>query len=79
MGIISLIYIFKSESRIGYPDQSSTYTDIFIAKFNSVGNLIWLKTAGSSLHDYPDAIAIDEQEIYMFQEDFKTHATLVMV
>ncbi|HON71456.1 MAG TPA: hypothetical protein PL153_10370, partial [Tenuifilum sp.] len=52
----------QGNRQVGYPDQNSTYTDIFIAKFSKEGTLIWLKTAGSSLHDYPDAIAIDDNE-----------------
>ena len=38
---------------------SNGYSDIFFAKYDSSGNLIWAKGLGSSLGDYPNCILID--------------------
>lgn len=35
------------------------YNDVFIAKYDSVGNLLWAKNGGGSHHDYSQAITTD--------------------
>lgn len=39
---------------------SVNYEDIFLAKFNSSGNVVWAKSGGGSGYDYCRALAIDD-------------------
>lgn len=43
----------------GTPLQSSGFSDIFIAKYNSSGNLIWVKKAGGNGPDRGNSISVD--------------------
>ncbi|MBP7169649.1 MAG: hypothetical protein KBA42_05115, partial [Bacteroidales bacterium] len=55
-------FILDGNTYNGYPDQSSTKLDIFLAKFNTTGNVVWVRTMGGSEGDQPDDLAIDNQE-----------------
>ncbi|HRC94234.1 MAG TPA: SBBP repeat-containing protein, partial [Tenuifilaceae bacterium] len=47
---------------LGYPDALSIKTDIFLFKLNSDGNVLWVKTMGSTENDLPESIVIDNNE-----------------
>ncbi|MCZ2276404.1 MAG: SBBP repeat-containing protein [Bacteroidia bacterium] len=49
----------------GQTIQSVGLTDIFLAKMNSTGNLIWLVSAGGTSFDEPSAIYFHNNKIYM--------------
>ncbi|MDI3527883.1 MAG: large repetitive protein [Tenuifilum sp.] len=49
-------------TKVGFPDASSTKLDIFLAKFDPNGNLLWINTIGGSGGDSPDAIVVDSYE-----------------
>ena len=55
-------FVLDGNTYNGYPDQSSTKLDIFLAKFNTTGNVVWVRTMGGSEGDQPDDLAIDHQE-----------------
>ena len=55
-------FILDGNTYNGYPDQSSTKLDIFLAKFNAAGNVVWVRTMGGSEGDQPDDLFIDAQE-----------------
>ena len=55
-------FILNGNTYNGYPDQSSTKLDIFLAKLNAAGNTIWVRTMGGSEGDQPDDLALDAQE-----------------
>ncbi|MEJ5317934.1 MAG: hypothetical protein WHS63_13065, partial [Tenuifilum sp.] len=55
-------FILNGVTYNGYPNSSSTKLDIFIAKFDSDGNVAWVKTVGGSEGDQPDDLAIDASE-----------------
>ncbi len=40
-------------------DTSGTYPDIYIAKYNAAGTLLWAKRAGAEFADYGNGLAID--------------------
>jgi len=68
---------------LGYPDASSTSSDIFIAKFDENGNVLWVKTVGSPSGDLPEGITVDSNDnIYLSGRfsgtcDFGSSLTLV--
>ncbi len=41
------------------------FNDIFIAKFNETGNLIWIRQAGGPVHDEAISITLDSNFIYV--------------
>lgn len=49
--------IFDTTTLINYDSTSSS--DIFIAKFDANGNVIWAKNIGSSSNDFASSIAVD--------------------
>ncbi|MEW5846491.1 MAG: hypothetical protein AB1777_09555, partial [Bacteroidota bacterium] len=55
-------FILDGNTYNGYPDQSSTKLDIFLAKLNAAGNVVWVRTMGGSEGDQPDDLVIDAQE-----------------
>jgi hypothetical protein len=40
--------------------QGSFYAEIYIAKYDSLGNLLWVKKAGGADNDYGEAISVDD-------------------
>ena len=68
---------------LGYPDASSTSSDVFIAKFDENGNVLWVKTVGSPSGDLPEALTVDSNDnIYLSGRfsgtcDFGSSHTLV--
>ncbi|MGD9976914.1 MAG: T9SS type A sorting domain-containing protein [Bacteroidales bacterium] len=46
----------------GYPSSASEAQDIFLAKLDSDGNVLWVQTAGSSDVDYPETLVLDGSE-----------------
>ncbi|MEY1638461.1 T9SS type A sorting domain-containing protein [Tenuifilum osseticum] len=64
-GNIYVLGSFKSHfilNGVTYNGYSPTKLDIFIAKFDSDGNVAWVKTVGGSEGDQPDDLAIDASE-----------------
>jgi len=55
-------FILDGNTYNGYPDQSSTKLDIFLAKLNAAGYVVWVITMGGNQGDNPDDMAIDNQE-----------------
>ncbi|HKR03629.1 MAG TPA: SBBP repeat-containing protein [Bacteroidia bacterium] len=52
---------------------SSSYEDIFLAKYDANGNLLWIKSAGGYNIDAPSSIALDNNNnIYMTGVNFGT-------
>ncbi|MGE0077760.1 MAG: T9SS type A sorting domain-containing protein [Bacteroidales bacterium] len=65
-------FILNGVTYNGYPSSASTKPDIFLAKFNSSGDVQWVKTIGSSEGDLPEAIVIDESENIYLAGRFKS-------
>jgi len=52
----------EGNNYIGYPDASATALDMFVAKFDSNENRVWIITLGGNGGDQPDDIAVDASE-----------------
>jgi hypothetical protein len=52
------LVIFDSDTLTN--DTSAVFGDIFIVKFDTIGNTIWAKSAGGSDDDYGSSIAVDD-------------------
>ncbi len=55
-------FTIDGNTYVGFPDASSTTLDMFIAKFNSNGNMLWVHTIGGNNGDQPDDIVVDASE-----------------
>jgi len=47
------------DARAPNPDPTASTADIFIAKYNSAGALLWIRQLGTPLDDYATGIAVD--------------------
>lgn len=47
--------------------------DIFVAKFNTQGNVLWLRNAGGEGHDYSRAVSSDSEDNYYVSGKFGDH------
>jgi hypothetical protein len=57
---------FKDSLNGPIPLKTNGLNDIFIAKYNSTGGLLWIKQIGSSLDDYGLGIVISPDDNYVY-------------
>lgn len=50
---------FKGNSNFGLQEMTAINNDIFLAKYNATGNLLWLKQAGGSGEDAASSVVLD--------------------
>ncbi len=62
--LVSYIGNFKIDSVKfnGFPDSTSTLSDISLIKLNGNGNLLWVLPIGDSGDDLPESMELDENE-----------------
>jgi hypothetical protein len=62
----NMVVVGKFWGAVDFGGQTLTsvngYNDIFVAKYNSQGTLVWLKSLGNSYEDVANAVTIDSQD-----------------
>ncbi len=73
--IVSTGYFDSTFNFGGFNISTNGAYDIFIAKYNSVGNVIWVRTAGGINYDYGVSVTVDNQNNVLVTGTFNQSAT----
>jgi hypothetical protein len=64
-------------------DKTGQYNDIFIAKYNTFGNTVWVKKIGNETYDYITGIALDNSDhVYLtgyYESDILFFGTTTLI